>query len=175
MNRQNLVISFYGLTLRFLRRFGLPIILLLCYLTAIGLRFLGDMNPFNRIDLELAHRAFGLLLCSLLVALMYDRFMVKKRKKVSLSKAKDRLRELSAEGPRVWVTPLFFSFLGLIVLLGLILHFKTRLGVSGGVPLAWVYGLHSTIVWFFLSLILVRYYLTLSGWLASFWAYLKEY
>jgi len=175
MNLQGILLVSYEVTLRFLRRLGLPLTLLLCYFSAIGLRFLAVVSPFSRVEMELVHRSFGLLLCSLLVALLYDRFQAKKRRKVSLSKAKARLAKLSSNGPKDWVDVLFYGFLGVIVLLGLVLHFKTRLAITGWIGLEWIYGLHSTLVWFFLSLILVKYYLTISGWLASFWAYLKEH
>ncbi|MDT8446768.1 MAG: hypothetical protein RRB13_07715 [bacterium] len=178
MNLQSLRFSAYEFGIRQFRRFGLPSAILLCYLTALGLRRLEILESFGRIEMQLFHRAFGILLITVLVALVYDRIQGRTAPKVALkqagSAARDQIREIKSRGPRHWVDLMFFSTLGLIALLGLLLHLKTRLHLGGWPGLELLHISHSLLVWYFLALILVKYYLTLTRWFGSLIGYLRE-
>lgn len=178
MNLQGWFFSLYESVVRQTRRFGLPLALLLCYLTALGLERAEFLPAFDRIEMDLLHRAFGLLLFAFLLLLLYDRLQRSGRPKVGLSSAKNaakkQFRQITEKGPRHWVDLLFLGGLSLIVLLGLLLHLKTRLGWTGWPGLQGLGALHGTLVWFFLSVILVRYYLVLTRGLVALLAYLRE-
>ena len=74
MNLQSLVLSFYQSTVRQLDRWGLPLMLVLGYGTALGIRRMEGLVSLERIEMELLHRAFGLLLVGLMAVLAYDRW-----------------------------------------------------------------------------------------------------
>ena len=179
MNIQDLILISYQLILRQLKRFGLPLTLVICYLSAIGLRRVEVLASFDRVEMEQVHLGFGLLLCSVLVAILYDRLQQKRKSTgegaFKHGYTKSRLKKISELGPRYWVDLIFFICLSFIAVLGLALYLKTKLGWLRWINLEMLYAAHSTLVWYFLSLILVRYYLTLTRWVGSVLVYLRAH
>lgn len=174
-----MLLSAYEFAIRQFRRFALPTAILLCYLTALGMRRLEVLEPFGRIEMEMFHRAFGIVLLAVMIALVYDLVQSRDSPKVGLkqapSAAKEQIREIKSRGPRHWIDLLFYLTLALIAGMGLLLHLKTRLGLTGWPGLEGLRLSHTTLVWFFPSLILVKYYLTLTRWFGSLLAYLREH
>jgi len=162
--RQALVLVAYRSSVRQLSRWGLTLLLLLGYGTALGLRHFGVSMAFERVELVSLHRAFGILLVGLLLVLTYDRVQSGRPLKPDFKNAT----------PSEWVDIGFFTGLGLIAVVGLLLHLKTRLGWHAWPDLAEIKLAHELMVWFFPTLILVRYYLWLTRWFKRVIAYLRE-
>jgi hypothetical protein len=170
----------YPSVMKRIRRWGLPCSLMILYLTAAGLTinvFPYRLPTFGLISL---HRFAGFMTIIAMLAMLYDHIQHR------LNRSKERtghaidgggvyVSDTQRAAPYRWVNGCFYCLLAVAATLGVILHGLAQQYGSGlrfaETAVRWM---HATGGWLLLSLIAVKYYLELTGWIRGMMVYLRS-
>jgi len=177
---QNIVFGIYTSLIKRVYSIFIPLIIFLLYFSAFGGTNEIILNYFSRLGLSTLHAFSGFVLILALAVLMYDkifRFVTMRFDDNEENLVKDSLvKQLKNGTYQGLVEVLFYFLLICIVLMGSLLFAMEYHNLDYHLSdLIFVRMVHSITGWLFLSVILVKYYLSITQWLEAFLKYLKEY
>ncbi len=163
-----------------MHRLVLPTTLLVAYFTAVGLGNPALIELFSRVGLAKTHRFAGFLLMITGCVLLYDFLsrkyavaagrMVVDGEKIAVGKPGGKMSF------RRLVDLLFYALLTIMCILGLVLYGS----LVGFAPLfpgseISIRLLHSRLGWFLISVLILKYYVTITQWFDRLMDYLKTH
>ncbi|MDH5559326.1 MAG: hypothetical protein OEY59_00560 [Deltaproteobacteria bacterium] len=178
MGIYNLSNKYYNSIQKRLRVWGLPFLLLVAYISGFELVRDNQFQILTRIQLSFLHSLGGILVSLLWISLTYDLVLkiIRKEKKIVMQNGTRKLVLIpsSIYTKRDWVDFLFYFVLFILCLVGVLLYLSRWGGIvffdSHVIAI-----LHQFIGWTFISLILVKYYLSFTLWFKNLVRYLREY
>lgn len=180
MKINDLIIQGYKRVIPRIKRWILPLTLVLAYLSGFAQTQTVVFRFVKRIELTSIHYFCGMLLLVLWLVLMYNSlylFLSKKRTYIIIAGKKKRLKEAQRKGVYEGLVNFTFYLAFFIVCsLGMIAYGVQRGYLPDLVPYQnFSFIIHRVSSWFFLSVLSVKYYLSITRWYYSLIHYLKEF
>ncbi len=175
-----IVIKIYESFFKKVHLWGLPSLLLLSYLSAIGLQNITSPQVFSRITLSVFHQLNGLFLVSVCFTIVYDiliRYLAKKHYFFSFQQPllMDTGQRSSSLFQRI-IETLFFILLFLSCSTGILLYITSSIeSTFVGITTIQIQLFHHIVGWFFAPIVSIKYYLVLSAWIRTLILSLREY
>ena len=169
----------FSASVKRIRRLLLPATLLVLYATAIGIGNLGAVKIFSRIGLATAHMLAGFLLILMGCILLYD--CISRRCFASSDQFKGKRKNISIESilgsvpRRRLINALFYGLLTIMGILGVVLRFPDGRKLLLLESELSVRILHSRLGWFLISVVILKYYITVMDWFRRLMDYLKTH
>ncbi|PCI23378.1 MAG: hypothetical protein COB67_12895 [SAR324 cluster bacterium] len=180
MGFRNFIQKTYATLVKRVYHWGLPLMLLLTYASAHTLRNTTVLEYVKRINLATIHNFIGLNLSLLCLVLIYDFFFrLQSRQKTFIvinGKRKVLHFQRKAWSPLLIIDIIFYSALFAICILGLVYYGIRHTEFAPMLPdRKTIQVIHELSGWSFLSLIMIKYYLTITHWYEQLVKYLREY
>lgn len=161
-----------------LHSWGLLLLLVPLYISSVGLKSPAMLKLFGWLGLMSIHiiSGFGLTLAFMILAYNYLQRILFPAKALPNSHGHSHaaIYESSA-GPRHLVEFIFYFALMTVCFFGLYYYVTKEFNFDGFIfHSSTISLLHAIAGWFFLSVVFVRYYLTLIHWFRDFYIYLRE-
>ncbi len=177
MTIQNSVLLTYQSILKRIHSWLLPLLIIFLLGSAYGRTNPTALTYFSWIEVNALHFYGGWILCLVWLLIVYDFFfrLLSDRRQIALSSLSYDDRDGVPSKMTVFVNTLFYLFLFLVCLSGLIQY---------GLKNSWwqpfsefhleINLAHIGIGWLFISSALIKFYLTFTRWLGSLISYLRE-
>ncbi|MCP4753692.1 MAG: hypothetical protein GY866_22640 [Proteobacteria bacterium] len=181
MSFQNVVVGIYPSIVKRIYSWVLPVDIFLLYFSAYALRTDSLLGLFSRIGISTIHIYCGIVLIIVLVTLLYDSlYGFSARSMVRFSEQeksrKPILSQLKFDTYRRVVDCVFYTFLSLFCCFGLLIYSMKFSSWTPPFPdITDIIIVHESMGWLFLSVVLVKYYLTITEWIQESVRYLREY
>ncbi|MCP4295796.1 MAG: hypothetical protein GY786_09335 [Proteobacteria bacterium] len=178
MNIGDAIEKLYQSIMKRVYRWLLPMLILLSYLTAYSLKEVTFYQYVKRIELVTLHYLSGIALAIILLIIIYNfvyHFLMKDDFKGERLIAISTFYNIRQSTPLFIVELTFYLTLTLVCLNGLLLlfikytSFQEYFSLSHNLII-----LHQFLGWFFLSIVLLKYYLVLVKWYENIIKYLRE-
>lgn len=175
MRFQDIVLKVYTSVFKRAHNWGLFFLLALLYLTALGIRSDNALLLFSRVGIMALHVFCGFVLAAVFVLLAYDYILRKVTRKPVSDSREDDPEEPEAKEYRL-IDYLFYYFLIIIGTLGMMYYITRAYSLNSLVFSQITLSMaHEIIGWFFLSIIFLKYYLSIIRWFKYITRYLQEY
>lgn len=175
MRFRRVVQKLYSSIYKRIHSWGLFLLLVLLYASSMGLKSPALLEVFGWLGLMSLHvlSGFGLVLAFVIISYNYlQRRFFPLKSAIHLSSAEQNLQQT---GGRFLVNLAFYSMLMLVCCLGLIYYFAREFSfASSFLHQSTVSLMHVIAGWFFLSLVFIKYYLSLMHWFRELVSYLRE-
>lgn len=180
MKFQQLVLKLYSSFYKRIHSWGLIILLALLYTSSLGLQYPVILMLFGRLGLMTIHvfSGFGLILVFIIIAYDYlQQSFLRKRKPSNRMDFQPILVESSSQsGSRRIVDIVFYIMLMIVCCLGFLYYLLKEFSIYDVlIHQSTASLLHSIAGWFFLSMVFVKYYLTLRQWFRALYNYLRGF
>lgn len=179
MKIQFIVLKIYSSIFKRIHSWGLLSLLLLIYLTSVSIKSPMMVRLFGRIGLMSLHVFCGFILGLFFIIIAYNFLLTtffKNKKGGEESKtAPTPGIDYQESGKRLLVDCIFYTFIFLICLLGILYYAMRAFSLETFfISQAAVSLLHVIVGWFFMSIVLIKYYLTMVRWFHDVSHYLRE-
>ncbi len=180
MKFQYFVLKLYSSFYKRIHSWGLLFLLLLLYSSSVGLRSPVLLMLFGRLGLMTIHvfSGFGLILVFIIIAYNYlqGSVFVKKNPPGKSRFMITHQQLIDKSGSRRIVDMLFYIMLMVVCCLGFIYYFLKEFAIYNSLIYQSTASLlHAVAGWFFLSMVFLKYYLTLIQWFREFYNYLRGF
>lgn len=176
---RDLIEKVYQSIMKRIFRWVLPLLLVLSYLTAYGIKKVTLFNHIKRIELVTLHYLSGIAITLVLIVIIYHfgyTSLAKAKIKESKTKVFSIFNYNKKITPEFLVEFLFYLSLTLTCTIGLLLFYSkyTYLGKYLSKSSTMII-LHQLLGWSFLSIIFLKYYLVIVKWYENIIRYLREF
>lgn len=176
---QNIVFGIYESLIKRVYSVFIPLIILVLYFSAIGGKNDIVLHYFSRIGLSTLHAFAGFVLILALIVIVYDKIFCFVTMKFGDDENPDSegiIQQIRGGSYQGMVDILFYFLLICLVLMGSMLFAMEYNNLDHQLSeLIFIKMVHTVSGWLFLSIILVKYYLSITQWLEAFFKYLKEH
>ncbi|MDX2469879.1 MAG: hypothetical protein QNL04_04800 [SAR324 cluster bacterium] len=155
----------YSSIFKRLKRYVIPILLVLSFVTATTALDTRNNQLLNRLELLNMHYTSGLLIFVTLLVLLYHRVYI----------GVENLGELHSRPLRKLINRIFFSCLTLLTLSGGITFIATKELIPWLPHQNYLLFSHHLFLWVFLPIFMVKLYLDTSAWVSQLYWYLREF
>ena len=172
-----LILKIYSSIFKRIHSWGLLILIGLVFLSSIGLKFQLTLTLFGRLGLMSLHLFCGFLLVLFFTIISYNYILTKLSGKQILGDDSSGIHSppIELSGKRLLVDKIFYVLLSIVCLLGLLYYFIQAFSIDfylfnqNAISL-----LHVIFGWFFISIVLIKYYLTFISWFVGMNSYLRD-
>ncbi len=178
MTFQNIVLTVYPSIVKRIHSWVLPLVLFLSYGSIYCLKNGQVLDFFSRIGIATVHIYTGFLLILLLAILFYDlvfRYLTRQNGNKLIKNVQTTiLGRIKSITPRTFIDYIFYLSLLFMCLVGLLLYsYRFSFEIDCAPDQTTVAIVHSICGWFFLSVVPIKYYLSLTRWYEELIAYLR--
>ena len=180
MKFQQVVLKLYSSFYKRIHSWGLIILLLLLYASSLGIQYPVVLMLFGRLGLMTIHvfSGFGLILVFIILAYNYLQQSIFKKRKSSNRMNIQAIADVSPDqsSTRRIVDIIFYIMLMIVCCLGFLYYFLKEFSIYDSLIYQSTASLlHSIAGWFFLSMVFIKYYLTLKQWFRALYNYLRGF